>query len=54
LRIFVSENQMCSADTSALSPQAAVKGFSVTDGGITYTLKCELLPKTSADIVGTE
>lgn len=35
----------------AISPQDAVKGFSVTDGGINYTLKCELLPKpqTSSD-----
>lgn len=33
----------------SLSPQEAIKGFSATDGGITYTLKCELLPKQSAD-----
>ncbi|MHC8299599.1 hypothetical protein [Pseudomonas sp. ZS1P83] len=33
----------------SLSPQEAIKGFSATDGGITYTLKCELLPKLSAD-----
>lgn len=32
----------------SLSPQEATKGFSASDGGITYTLKCELLPKLSA------
>lgn len=33
----------------SLSPQEAVKGFSVKGDGITYTLKCELLPNTGAD-----
>jgi len=33
----------------SLSPQEATKGFSASDGGITYTLKCELLPKITAD-----
>lgn len=32
-----------------LSPQESTKGYSATDGEITYTLKCELLPKLSAD-----
>ena len=33
----------------ALSPQQAIKGFSATDRDITYSLKCELLLKQSAD-----
>lgn len=33
----------------SLSPQEATKGFSASDGGITYTLKCELLPKQNTD-----
>ncbi|WP_419795102.1 hypothetical protein MYA83_12635 [Pseudomonas palleroniana] len=31
------------------SPQEAIKGFSATDDGITYTLKCEQVPKVSAE-----
>ncbi|MEL7939057.1 hypothetical protein [Pseudomonas delhiensis] len=37
----------------SLSLQDATKGYSVMDGGITYTLKCEPLPKREANADGT-